>query len=328
MTRREFIAAIGGAVIAGPIGARAQQNSSRRYRIGMLDTVSADLNAGNLNAFRKGMTQLGYTDGTSYLIEYRSADGLPERYPQLAAELVQLQVDLIVTRGTPATLAVKAATTTIPVVVAAAGDPVGTGIVESLARPGGNITGLSGFSTELAGKRVELAKEILPANGRIALLANMSNPVNPLEWAETMRAARVLGLDAELLDVRNGGDIARAFDTAATERIGVIIVALDTVMQANRRLIADLAAGHRLPAIHPAREFVGAGGLMSFRVNFEEYYFRTAGFVDKILKGAKPSDIPIEQPTTLEMVINLKAAKALGLSIPISVLTRADEVIE
>lgn len=218
----------------------------------------------------------------------------------------------------------KAATNTIPVVIAASGDPVGVGIVASLAQPGGNITGLSGFSTELAGKRVELSKELLPGIARIGLLTNMSNPVNPLEWAETTRAARVVNLDAHLLDVRDSSDIARAFETATTKNIGVVIVAIDTVMQANRRLIADLAASHRLPAIHPAREFVDAGGLMSFRVNFEYFYFRAASFVDKILKGGKPADMPIEQPTKLEMVINLKAAKALGLSIPMSVLARAE----
>jgi putative tryptophan/tyrosine transport system substrate-binding protein len=205
---------------------------------------------------------------------------------------------------------------------------VGVGIVASLARPGGNITGLSAFSTELAGKRVELAKEISPGITRIGLLANMSNPVIQLEWLETTRAARVLGLDAELLDVRNSDDIVRAFETATKRKIGALIVTIDTLMQTNRRLIAELAASHGLPAVHPAREFVDAGGLMSFRVNFADLYYRSAGFVDKILKGVKPADIPIEQPTVLEMVINLKAAKALGLSIPVMVLTRADEVIE
>lgn len=328
MRRRDLIVLLCGAVVVRPLVALAQQPASKFYRIGMLETVPSAFNATNLNAFRSGLQELGYAEGRNYVIEYRSADGFPERFPQLASELVGLPVDLVVTRGTPAALAAKEATKTIPVVMAASGDPVGAGVVASLARPGGNITGSSAHSTELAAKHIEIVTELLPGTSRVGLMANMSNPVSPPQWEETKTAARVLGLHAELLDVRDASDIGRAFDAAVARQIGAIVVAVDTVMQTNRQLVVDLAARSRLPVVYAAREFVDAGGLISFRVNYAKLYFRAASLVDKIFKGAKPADIPIEQPTTLEMVINLKAAKALGLTIPLLIMTRADEVIE
>jgi putative ABC transport system substrate-binding protein len=239
-----------------------------------------------------------------------------------------LPVDLIVTRGTPAGLAARDATNTIPVVMAASGDPVGVGLVASLARPGGNITGLSSFSTELVAKRIELIKELLPGISRVGLLANMSNQLSSLQWEETKEAAQVFGFHAELLDARAESDIGPAFDTAVARQIGAVIVAPDTVTQANRQLIVALAAQTRLPALYAGREFADAGGLMSFRVSYLKLYSHAASLVDKIIKGGRPGDIPVEQPTTLEMVINLKTAAALGITIPPSIMVRADEVIE
>jgi putative ABC transport system substrate-binding protein len=312
-----------------PLTAHAQQPPSKLYRIGMLETVSPALNAANLNAFRKGLIERGYVEEKNYVIDYRSADGIAERFPQLAAELVRLKVDLIITRGTPATLAAKSATTTIPVVMASSGDPLGVGLVDSLAHPGSiNVTGFSTYSTELAKKRVELVKELIPGASRMALLSNMSNPVTPPQWEETKRSARSFGLEADFLDIPSDADIGRAFETALSRRVDAVIVGLDAVTQATYQLIVDLAARNRLPTVFGSREFVDAGGLMAYGVSFPPLYFRAAVFVDKILKGAKPGDLPVEQSTKFELVINLKTAKALGLTIPFAVLIRADEVIE
>ena len=294
----------------------------------MLETVSAALNAANLDAFHKGLQELGYIEGKNYVVEYRSADGAASRFPKLVDELVRMQVDIIVTRGTPAAQAAKAATATIPVVMAAIGEPLGVGVVESLAHPGGNVTGFSAFVTELAGKRVELAKEIFPGSLRVALLNNMSNAVIPPQWEETKKAARSLGIEAVLLDVRTAEDIVRAFETAVSQRVDVLLVGVDAVTQASRKNIAELAAKHRLPAVYASREFVDDGGLMTYGVSYPQLYLRAASLVDRILKGAKPADIPVQQPTKLELIINLRTAKALGLTIMQSILLRADEVIE
>ncbi len=328
MRRRDFITLLGTAVVVGPLPAAAQQPAGKFHRIGMLETAPAADNTANLDAFRKGLKELGYAEGRNFAIEYRSADGLAERFPQLALELIRLPVDIIVTRGTPAALAAKDATKTIPVVMAASGDPVGNGIVASLARPGGNITGLSGFSTELAAKRVELTKEMLPGVSRIGYLGNLSNRLETTQSDELQRAARILGLEVERLDVPSAAVIGRAFDAAVARQVGAILVLNDTITQTNRQLIVDLAARYRLPAFYAEREYVDVGGLISFRVNLPKLYFRAAYIVDKILKGTPPADIPVEQPTTLEMVLNLKTAKALGLKIPDTVLLRADELIE
>jgi putative tryptophan/tyrosine transport system substrate-binding protein len=324
MNRREFILALGGAV-AWPLAARAQQ-PTKSYRIGMLETISAALNAPHLDAFRKGLRELGYVEGKNYTIEYRSADGRAERFPELAAELVRLGVDLIVVRGTPGTIAAKNATGRIPVVMASVGDPLL--IVDSLAHPGGNVTGLSAFVNEMTSKRIGLMKELVPAMSRIALFANMSNAVSPPQWEETKTAARSLGSEAELLDVRSRDEVGRAFETAVGRHVDALIVAFDGLFQANTRMIAELAARNRLPAIYVGREFIEAGGLMTYGVSFPHLYFRAATYVDKIFRGAKPADLPVEQPTKFELIINLKAAKAIGLAVPVHLQQLADEVIE
>jgi ABC-type uncharacterized transport system substrate-binding protein len=327
MERREFITLLGGAAVAWPLVARAQQ-AGKVWRIGILDTTSVALNAANFDALRQGLRQHGYIEGQNLVIDYRSADGRVERFPDLAAELVHLKVDLIVTRGTPAVVAVKNATKTIPVVMAASGDPIGAGVVAGLARPGANVTGLSAFVTELQAKRLELLKELVPGINRIAALLNMSSPATPPQWEQTKAAARTLAIEPQLLDVRKPEDLNRAFETAIRQRAEALVVGINALTQANRRPIADLATKHRLPAIYPSREFVDAGGLVAFGVNYPDLYRRAATYVDKILKGAKPADLPIEQPTKFEMVINLKTAKALGLDVPPTLLARADEVIE
>jgi putative tryptophan/tyrosine transport system substrate-binding protein len=260
------------------------------------------------------------------VIEYRSADGRAERFPDLASELVRLKVDLIVTRGTPATTAAREATGTIPVVMATMGGP--GAIVASFAGPGGNITGVITFSTELTAKRIEILKELDPSLSRVALLHNMGNPAVPPEWEETKTAARALGLQAELLDVRTEGDLARAFELAGRQLVDGLVIGADGLTQMHQQSIIDLVARHRLPAAYPAREFVEAGGLIAYAVSYPDLYFRLAGFIDKIFKGAKPGELPVEQPTKFELVINAKTAKTLGLTIPPTLLGRTDEVIE
>ncbi len=324
MRRREFVAALG-TVAAWPLAARAQQ---RVWRIGLLDIIPQALNATNFDALRRGLRDLGYVEGQNLFIEYRSADGRAERFTELAGELVSLQVDLIVTRGTPAVLAVKNLSGTIPVVMAAIGDPLGSGAVGGLAQPGGNVTGLSAFVHELVAKRVELLREAVPRIARIGLLHNMSNPVASPQWDAVSIAARSYGIEAKLLDARSFSDLMHAFDAASVQRLDALLVANDTVMLLNHRNVVELAAKHRLPAIFASREFVDVGGLLAYAVSYPDLYRRAAIYVDKIFKGAKPANLPVEQPTKLELVINLKTAKALGLEIPPTLLARADEVIE
>ena len=327
--RRDVIALLGGAAafsISWPLTARAQPG--KVWRIGMLDTTSAELNAPNLDAFRRGLRQLGYVEGQNLAIDYRSADGRLERIPQLAAELVRRNVDVIVTRGTPSALAAKHATATIPIVMAAIGEPVETGLVASLARPGGNVTGLSAFVTELVAKRVELLKEVLPRIARLALLDNMSNASVPPQWEETKRAARALGIEPQLLDVRKPEELDRAFDAAVAQRADALSIGNDSVVIASRRRVAELAEKFRLPTIYATREFVDSGGLLSYAAHYPDLYRRAAAYVDKIFKGEKPADLPVEQPTKFEMVVSLKAAKAIGIEFPPLLLARADEVIE
>ena len=326
-TRRAFIGSLVGSLLAAPLAAETQQ-AGKVYRIGVLEPTSMALNAANLDAFRKGLRELGYVEGRNMMIEYRSADGRSERFPDLAAELVRLKVDVILTRGTPAVMAAKNATGTIPVVMAASGDPVLSGVVSSLARPGGNVTGLSAVVVEVSGKRLELIREVAPGVSRVAALFNMSNPNDALQWKETETAAPTLRVQLQLLDVRKPGDFAGAFDAAVKGRAGALFVGLDALTWANHRPIVELAAKHRLPAIYGGREFVNAGGLIAYGVSYPHLYRRAASYVDKILKGAKPADLPVEQPTKFELVINLKTAKALGLTIPQSLLGRADEVIQ
>jgi putative ABC transport system substrate-binding protein len=322
LTRRELIITLGGAA-AWPLAARAQQ-AGKAYRIGMVETISAELNAANLAAFRRGLQELGYIEGRNLVLDYRSADGDARRFPALLSELTALNIDLIVTRGTPAALAAKAATSTIPVVMASLGEPLL--VVTGLARPGGNITGLSGVVSDLDAKRIELLKEMAPATVGIAALLNMSNPITIAQLKELEPAAQLKGLRFRLFDVRNSDDIERAFD--ALDKGYAIVVGLDAVTQAHRRLIAELAAKRRVPAIYGGREFVESGGLMFYGPNFPDIYRRAAVYVDKIFKGAKPGDLPIEQPTKFELIINGLVAKGLGLEVPPSVLLRTDEVIE
>ncbi len=312
-------------LLAAPLAVRAQQ-VGKVYRIGILETIPAARNAANLDALRKGLRDLGYVEGRNLVIEYRSADGRAERFLDLAAELVRLKVDLIVTRGTPAARAAKKATETIPTVMATMGDP--HAIVASFAHPGGNITGVTTFSTELTAKRIELLKELVPRLSRVALLHNMGNPAAPPEWEETKTAARSLGLKAELLDVRNEGDLGRAFELAVRRHVDALVIGADGLTQMHQQTIVDFVARNRLPSACPAREFVEAGGLIAYAVNYPDIYFRFASFIDKIFKGAKPGELPVEQPTKFELVINLKTAKALGLTIPQSLLLRADELIQ
>lgn len=325
MDRRTFIGRVAGGLLAAPLAARAQQ-VGKVYRIGILETIPAARNAANLDALRKGLRDRGYVEGRNLVLEYRSADGRAERFPDLAAELVRLKVDLIVSRGTPAARALKKATETIPTVMATMGDP--HAIVGSFARPGGNITGVTTFSTELTGKRVELLKQLIPRLSRVALLHNMGNPAAPPEWEETKTAARSLGLQAELLDVRSQDDLDGAFKLAVRQHVDALLIGADGLTQMHQQTIVDLVTRNRLPAAYPAREFVEAGGLIAYAVNYPDLYFRFASFIDKIFKGAKPADLPVEQPTKFELVINLKTAKALGLTIPQSVLLRADGVIQ
>ena len=292
----------------------------------MLERTSTAINAANLEGFRQGLRELGYVEGKSFVIEYRSADGRDERFPSLAAELVRLKVDLILTRGTSAALAAKNATGTIPVVITGVGDPVGQGVVASLARPGANVTGLSTLVTEIYAKRVGLLKELVPGAVRLAALINMGNPASPPQWKEVERATRSLGLQAQLLDVRKPEDLGPAFDGAIRQRADALVVGLETLTQANQRVIVDLAAKHRLPAIYASMEF--AGGLVVYGVNYPDQYRHAASFADRIFKGAKPADLPVEQPTKFELVINTRTAKALGLTIPPSLLLRADQVIQ
>jgi putative ABC transport system substrate-binding protein len=324
--RREFIAFLGGAAVAASSRARGQQPAKSR-RIGILETVSPSLNANNLDALRRGLRELGYIENQNYSLEYRSADGKGGRFPALANELVRLGVDLIVTRGTPAARAAKHATETIPIVMAAIGEPLGMGVVASLARPGCNVTGLSAFVTELAGKRVELLRELRPRNS-IAAFFHMGNPVVPPQWEETKNAAQKLGIEIVLLDVRTRDDIAAAFEMAKARHVDTLLVGIDALIQEHGQLIADLAAKHRLAAIYPSKEFVEAGGLMSYGVSYPHLYFRAATFIDRIFHGAKAGDLPVEQPTKLELIVNLKPAKALGLDVPPMLLSRADQVIE
>ena len=323
MKRRTFITLLGGAA-AWPLQAYAQQ-ARQTFRVGVVETISAELNATNLAAFRGGLQELGYTEGRNLVLHYRSADGDATRFPALISELVGMHVDLIVTRGTPAALAAKDATTTLPVVMAGLGEPLL--VVDSLARPGGNITGLSGLQPALETKRLELLTEVAPSSVRIAALLNMSNPVTAPQLKELEQAVRSKGLSFRLFDVRSRDHIERAFG-ALDGASDAIVVGLEALTQAHRKVIAELAAKHRLPAIYGGREFVEAGGLMFYGPSFADMYRRAATYVDKIFRGTKPADLPVEQPTRFEFIVNLKAAKVIGLEIPPILLARADEVIE
>jgi putative ABC transport system substrate-binding protein len=323
MHRREFLAALAATTVTPQLAAQAQ-SAGRTYRIGMIEPVSTQLNATNLAALRRGLEELGYVEGRHFLFDYRSADGNASLYPGLVAEVIGRHSDLIIARGTPAALAVKQATSSIPVVMIV-GEPLL--VVDSLARPGGNITGLSGVQPELEAKRMELLKEIAPSTTGIAALLNMGNPVSAPQLKELQKGAQFRGWRFRLFDVRKREDIVQAF-AALDNSSDAIIVGLEALTQAHRGLIADLAAKGRLPAIYGGREFMEAGGLIFYGPSFPDIYRRAASYIDRIFKGTKPADLPVEQPTRFEMMINLKAAKAIGLEVPLLLQQRADEVIE
>lgn len=305
----------------------AQAQPSKVYRIGVLE-MSVSGNAANIDALRKGLRELGYEEGRNFAFEFRSADGRGDRFPALAKELVREKVDVIVTRGTPAVTAAKAATTVIPIVMTSASDPVGTGIVQGLARPGGNVTGLASLSAELAAKRLGLLREILPRLARLAIISNLGNPALVRVRESFVSAGRPVGIEIHSFDARNADDLARAFEAAAQNHMEAVDITVDTVTLTNRQRIAELAVKHRLPTMFPSHEFVDAGGLMSYGADYAEQYRRAATFVDRILKGAKPSELPIEQTSKFGLTINLKTARALGLTLPQSLTLRADHLIQ
>jgi putative ABC transport system substrate-binding protein len=327
--RRTFLAGTGAVLLAVPLAAEAQQ-AGKVYRIGFLQAaVPSDPVFQRLfEAFRAALAELGYVEGKNIAIEVRWAAGKYERLPSLAAELVRLRPDVIVTAAVPAIQAVMDATKTIPIVMAVVVDPVATGLVASLARPGGNITGLSIMSPDLVGKQLEMLKEIVPKVVRVAVLWNPTNPGNAPQLKAAELAARALELRLRPFEVRNAHEIDNAFVAMAREGTGALIVLGDVIITNQRERIAHLAARHRLPTVAGFVEYVKAGCLIGYSPSFLDSFRRAAAYVDKILKGAKPADLPIEQPTKFELVINLKTAKALKLTIPPSLLQRADEIIQ
>ena len=294
-----------------------------------LASGSSSTAAAFIEAFRQGLRELGWVEGQNIVIDYRFAEGRFDRLPDLAAELVRLKVDLIVAAPAPAAVAAKNATATIPIVMISVSDPVGTGLIASLARPGGNVTGLS-FSVglELFGKQLELLKETVPKVRRVAILSNPANPAHALLIKDVKVAARSLGVQLQLLEARGPDEFDGAFAAMADERVGALLVVADAMFSVHQARLADLAAKNRLPSMHGLRAYVEAGGLIYYGPNFPDQWRRAATFVDRIFKGAKPADLPVQQPTKFELVINLKTAKALGLTIPPSLLLRADEVIQ
>src|SRR6266705_2081437 len=326
MRRRDLIKGIAGSTLSWPLAAVAQIAKVRQ--IGLLSPFTRSDAAPWNQALLKGLRDLGCIDGKNIAFEYRYSEGNNDRLPELIADLVRLKVDIIVTSVTNDALAAKNATREIPIVMVAAGDPVATGIVASLARPGGNITGLSQMNPELIGKRLELLKEIVPELSSVAVLWNPEDPISILGWQEIQLPARKLAVEAHSLKVRSPGDLDKAFDEAARTRVGALVIMPNPVFVTNLKRIADFAAQSRLPSIFHLREFAEAGGLVSYGVDRSDLFRRAATYADKILKGANPADLPIEQPTKFELVINLKTAKALGLGVPPSLLARADEVIQ
>jgi putative ABC transport system substrate-binding protein len=306
---------------------QAEAQKSKVARIGILFGASPSANAGRIEAFRKGLRELGYVEGQNIVVEDRYADGKLDRLPALASELLGINVNLIVTAGPAVTRPVKEATNTIPIVMAFDSDPVGSGFVASLAQPGGNITGLSSLSPELTGKRLEILKETVPKLSRVAVVGNPANTATALNFKEAEVAARAYGLKVQSLEVRGPNDLDSAFSTMTKGRAEALLPLGDSVVVFHRERIVNFATKNRLPAIYPTFEWVDAGGLMSYGPDILDSFRRAATYVDKILKGTKPADLPIEQPTKFEFIINLKTAKQIGLTIPPNVLARADRVI-
>jgi putative ABC transport system substrate-binding protein len=328
MNRRRFLQTVTVSVLAAPLAADAQQ-AGKVPRIAFLGATSPSDRPHLLDAFRQGLRELGWVEGQNIAIDYRYAEGRLDRLPDLAAELVRLKVDIIVSFGTQGVTAARNATETIPIVMIAVRDPVGTGLIASLAHPGGNVTGVSGSpGLGIVAKQLELLKETVPKIRRVAILSNPTNAYHQLAIKEVTVAARSLGVQLQLLEARGPAEFDGAFAAMAAERVGALLVVSDVIFNNHRTRLADLAARSRLPAAYGVRESVEAGGLMSYGASFLDIHRRSAAYVDKILKGAKPADLPVEQPTKFELVINLKTAKALGLTIPQSLLRQADQVIE
>ena len=326
MKRRDFITLIGGAAAAWPLTARAQQPAKLRT-IGFLYQSTPSVESARAAAFLQQLHKLGWIEGSTIAIEYRSAAGRPERMAEIAAEFVQLKVDVIVTSGTATVIALKRATTAIPIVFGAAGDPVDTGLVASLARPGGNVTGLSILSTDLIGKRLDLLRELVPGLRQLAIMANVDNALTVQEMGNVRAAAGSLGLEVAAMEIRRADDIAPAIERLKGHADALYICA-EGLVNSNRVRLNALALAARLPTMHGLREYLEAVGLMPYGANIPDLFRRAAEFVDKILRGTKPADIPVEQPIKFDLAINLTTAKALGLTIPDKLLAFADEVIE
>jgi putative ABC transport system substrate-binding protein len=325
MRRREFITLVGGVAAALPLGARAQP--SKLPTVGFLGSFSMATASEWTAAFVQRMREHGWTEGRTVMIEYRWAEGRSERIAEIASELVRLEVDVIVTAGTESVVALKRTTSAIPIVFAAAGDPVGTGLVASLARPGGNVTGVSNQSADIASKRLELLREVVPNLHRLAIMANIGSPIGIVEMGQVEAAAHKLRLEVVPAEIRRVDDIAPAIEAVKGRADGLYVVT-EPLVNTNRIRLNTLALDARLPTIHGYREYVETGGLMSYGANFADLWRRAADLVDKILHGTKPGDIPVEQPTKFELFVNLKTAKALGLTIPEAFLLRADKLIE
>jgi len=314
-------------LLTAPLTSTAQQ-AAKVPRLGLLIPGSSSAFAPRIEAFRYGLRDLGYVEGRNITMEYRFAEGKDDRLPALVAELIRLQVDIIVTDGEAAIRAAQHATTTIPIVMAVSGDPVGIGHVASLARPGGNITGLSFMQPEVSGKRLELLQEAVPKLSHVAVLWNPDVPVSTLGFKETQTAAHALGLQLQSLEVRGPDEFDQAFAAMTSEHADALVVLSNPLFFEHRRQLAELAVKHRLPAIFLFREYVEAGGLMAYGANLNDMWRRAASYMDRILKGTKPADLPVEQPVKFALVINLKTAKALGVTIPPTLLFQADEVIQ
>ena len=323
--RRDFITLLGGTALVWPLAVRSQQ-ARNLPTIGFLGAITAPAQRQWTDAFVQRLRELGWIEGRNIAIEYRWLEGRTERAAEMVAEFVRRKVDVIVTHSAAPVVAAKQATSVIPIVIVAA-DPVSTGLVASLARPGGNVTGLSMQSTDLAGKRLALLREVVPGLRRLAIMVNPGAPAAVLEMSEVETTAKTLGLDIVTFEIRRAEDIAPVFETLKG-RVEALYLASDPLLNTNRIRINTLALGARLPTMHGVREFVEAAGLMSYGPNFPDLFRRAGDYVDKILRGTKPADIPVEQPTKFDLVINLTTAKALGITVPDSLLARADEVIE
>lgn len=327
ITRAAFTTVFALCLLAAPLA--GAQPGAKVYRIAYLGNSSAALEPELVSAFREGLRDLNYVEGKNLVIEYRWAEGRYDRFPALVAEAIQLKADVIVTAGTPGVLAARNGTRTIPIVMAAIGDPIAAGVVPSLARPGGNVTGLASMTPDIDGKRLELLKEMAPGVTRIAVLWNPANPNNTARLTQMQAAARTLRLTLDpIVGAGDSRELDRGFESIVAARADALIMESDRALLAHRAQIVEFTAKRRLPAVYPYRDFVRAGGLASYEPSYPAMFRRAATYVDKILRGAKPADMPIEQPTTFELVINLRAAGDLRLTIPQSLLLRADEVIQ